>query len=180
MADGKAITPIDHALVAEYLSYDPESGQLTWIKKPNQRILVGSVAGCSRNTDRGYIVLKLRGRMYYAHRIAWVLQTWEDLPGDVVIDHRNGDTTDNRWGNIRIGSQSQNLANSDHAEGSSGIRGVIYDRAKKKWRAQISHKNKCVFLGNFDTPAEAAEARRAAEKRLFGEFTFHNSRGSNQ
>ena len=176
MAERNRSTPIDHSLVAEYLSYCPETGHIVWIKKPAQNIPVGRVAGGIRVADRGYVVIGFRRRTYYAHRLAWALHTGTDLPAGAVIDHRNGDTSDNRWSNLRIGTQSQNLANSDHQVGRSGVRGVIYDKAKRKWRAQISHQGKCKWLGNFDSVEEAAATRRAAEGRLYGEFSFTESR----
>lgn len=52
----------------------------------------------------------------------------------------------------------------------SGIRGVSWDKSRKKWRAQIIFKGKNYFLGRFDKKEDAAEARKEAEKYLYKDF----------
>ena len=37
-------------------------------------------------------------------------------------------------------------------------RGVFWDKKSKRWRCQLGHKNKKVFLGYFNDPEEAARA----------------------
>ena len=50
----------------------------------------------------------------------------------------------------------------------SGVKGVYYSKTRGKWIAQIMFRNKCYYLGGFDTIEDAAEARREAEKQFFG------------
>lgn len=52
----------------------------------------------------------------------------------------------------------------------SGVKGVYYSKTRGKWIAQIMFRNKCFYLGGFDTIEDAAEARREAEKQVFGDF----------
>ena len=52
----------------------------------------------------------------------------------------------------------------------SGVKGVYYSKTRGKWIAQIMFRNKCYYLGGFDTIEDAAEARREAEKQVFGDF----------
>ena len=49
----------------------------------------------------------------------------------------------------------------------SGVRGVVLIKGNQKWRAQIKLRGKTRYLGEYDSLAEAAEARREAEKELF-------------
>lgn len=53
--------------------------------------------------------------------------------------------------------------------GASGVRGVRRRRKgdKIKWEAHIGIKNKNIYLGQFDTIAEAAEARKRAERKYY-------------
>lgn len=52
----------------------------------------------------------------------------------------------------------------------SGVKGVYYSKTRGKWIAQIMFRNKCFYLGGFDTIEDAAQARREAEKQVFGDF----------
>ena len=81
----------------EILHYDPESGELRWLISPRYRVNIGALAGVLNS--RGYRVIKIGGRMYVAHRLAflWMEGRW---PME-EIDHANGDKTDNRWSNLR-------------------------------------------------------------------------------
>ena len=46
------------------------------------------------------------------------------------------------------------------------IKGVTYDKSRNKWVARISINGKRIYLGRFDTIAEAEKARKEAEENL--------------
>lgn len=52
----------------------------------------------------------------------------------------------------------------------SGVRGVVWDKSRKKWRAQITFKGKNYYLGRYSKKEEAIAARKKAEKKMFEEF----------
>lgn len=52
----------------------------------------------------------------------------------------------------------------------SGVRGVYYSSRRNKWIAQIMFRQKCYYLGGYDKIEDAAEARAAAEEKIFGDF----------
>lgn len=52
----------------------------------------------------------------------------------------------------------------------SGVKGVIWDSARNKWRAQIGFKGRNYHLGRFSEKQEAISARKEAEKNIFGDF----------
>lgn len=52
----------------------------------------------------------------------------------------------------------------------SGIRGVCWSNKEQKWVAQIDFKGKHYRLGSFKKKEDAANARKTAEKELFGNF----------
>ncbi len=86
-------------------------------------------------------------------------------PGELV-DHRNRDTLDNRRANLRFASRAVNMANSNRGP----MRGVRADIARGRWRAEIGAAGRTIYLGTFESPAEAIAARQAAELEHFGEL----------
>lgn len=97
-------------------------------------------------------------------------------PRGVVVDHANGNGIDNRRQNIRLASQSQNLANMIRKKGASGYRGVVlgYGTRRPSWRAAITVNYKYMSLGTFACPIEAARAYDAAALQHFGIFASLN------
>lgn len=49
----------------------------------------------------------------------------------------------------------------------SGITGVVWDKSRQKWVAQIYLKGRCIHLGRYDSKEEAAQARKDGEKKYF-------------
>lgn len=91
---------------------------------------------------------------------------------DQTVDHRSGDTLDNRRSNLRICTDSQNHANRRVVQGSSGFKGV--SRAAKRWSARVRVQGKRIWLGVYDTPEEAARVYDRAAMAHFGEFAATN------
>lgn len=77
-----------------------------------------------------------------------------------VVDHINGDTLDNRRSNLRIVSQSVNLASGGNPSG------VFYCTMTKRWAARVSFEGKRIFLGRFDSEAAAVAAAEGERVRL--------------
>lgn len=151
----------------ELLDYDPETGVFTWKfrenapKQWNVRY-AGKEAG--NIEPRGYRRIRLNGRCYYAHRIAWIMQ---EMPSTKDIDHINGDRTDNRMANLRAATRSQNIFNQRRND---PRKGVHWNTKRQRWIAQIVCKGEHYWLGEHTTPEAAAQAYRAKAVELFGEF----------
>jgi hypothetical protein len=81
-------------------------------------------------------------------------------PGDPIVDHVNGDALDNRRANLRPATQAQNGQNRRGAQTNSrsGIRGVSRCKQTGRWKAQAELAGRRVWLGRFDTVAEAEAA----------------------
>lgn len=88
-----------------------------------------------------------------------------------IVDHINHNTLDNRKVNLRVCSQSKNMANQLLSKrNTSGHKGVSWNKEKNKWEARITFKRNKMFIGYFDNLDEAVEARREAELSTFGEY----------
>lgn len=159
---------ITYERAAELFSYDPQTGSLVWIKPTSNRIKVGDSVGCKK-TISGHIVTQVDGVRCAAHQIAWLL-TFGVWPISIV-DHINGNPSDNRIANLRLATFRQNLCNSKRPKhNKSGVKGVYWDASRQRWHAQIQVYGRSKSLGRFVNIDEAADAYRKAATQEFGEF----------
>lgn len=95
-----------------------------------------------------------------------------DYYGEEEIDHKNRNRLDNRKSNLRIVPHSLNSKNIKKPKhNKTGYIGVIWDKERNKWRAEIRCDGKTYHLGRYDDIEEAVRARLIAESKLFGEFS---------
>lgn len=148
------------------LRYNPETGTFTRLVS-RKGVRAGSEIFGAINSS-GYAFIGIRGKLYRAHRLAFLYMTGE-FPAD-NIDHLNGVRSDNRWENLRSVTQAENTRNSSISKkNTSGITGVL--KQGRIWYAHISAAKK-LFRFSFQTKEEAASARRSLE-RLCGYHTNH-------
>ena len=152
----------------ENLHYDPETGRFIWVKAIGRKIRVGDIAGYFHK-ESGYIRICIGGKIYRAHRLAWVYMMGE-MPKE-FIDHINNDRTDNRFCNLREATKTQNNQNIIKVKGNNttGFLGVSFSKKEDRYIAQISIGNKSKFIGYFATPEEAHQAY-LDKKRQMHEF----------
>ena len=143
----------------EVFSLNPLTGQLYWRVRTSARCRLNGPAGCV--TTNGYVVVRIDGAMYGMHRL---IRAWVDGkdPNPHVIDHWDGDPANNRPWNLRLCTQSQNMANVPHTG--------WYVTKAGKYAAAIKFHKKRITLGEFMTPLEAYTAYITAKRLLFGKF----------
>jgi len=153
------------------LSYSSDTGLFIWLVRPSAKVRIGDTAGCI--LSNGYLQITIKGNRYSAHRLAWLYMTGK-WPKD-KIDHKNHDTTDNRWCNLRGCNVSQNGGNRKIGiNNTSGYKGVSWNKQNKKWLVQIN-KNKVRYaLGYFNCKHKAAETYNNRALELYGEFAHLN------
>lgn len=154
---------VTQARLRHLVAYDPETGIFRW-KMPRPACRPGDE--CGRIGRYGYREICVDGRLWPAHRLAFIYMLGE-CPDE--IDHANRDKADNRWANLRGCTSQQNAGNS-LARRCGGTKGVHFDASRAKWCAQIRDAGKKKNLGRFDTKAQAAAAYNQAARRVFGEF----------
>lgn len=135
----------------QILSYNKETGEFSWrVKKNGMKDTVGTIS------SSGYKCIGISGKIYKAHRLAW-LYTHGVLPKG-VIDHINGDKTDNRINNLRDVSSkvnSQNMKRSKNNNSISTIPGVYQEKRSLRYRVKLKIDGKQKHFGNYITKEEA-------------------------
>lgn len=154
----------------EVLHYDENTGVFTWLKTLAPRGKAGSKAGSSGLRCR--IEIRIKGKLYLAHRLAWLYKygAWPE-----VIDHIDGDPSNNSIQNLRCASQKENTWNSRiRSNNTSGIKGVRYDKVRGKWSARLKAGGEFKLLKRFNTKEEAIEAYRLAADKYHGEYARYH------
>jgi len=149
------------------LDYDPETGVFTR-RVPLTGWKVGSVAG--HICPDGYVRIGIDYVSYLSHRLAWYWVTGSWPLG--VIDHFNGNKSDNRFANLRDVTLSVNQQNTRKASknSSSGFLGVNF--LKGRWVSRITVNGRYVHIGRFDTAIEAHEAYLDYKRKIHSGCTL--------
>ena len=92
-------------------------------------------------------------------------------PREMVCDHINGNTLDNRKSNLRNCTLQQNTMNR-RVPNKTGFTGV--SKNYRRFGAKIKVDKQSIHLGMFATPEEAARAYDAAARKYFGEYAKTN------
>ena len=178
------MTEISVDKLRELLKYDPETGKLIWLPRP-QSMFKTEKAGKIWNTrfsgkealntvsnHKGHFRGMILWATYSAHQVCWALHHGE-WPED-QIDHINGDSQDNRLVNLRPVNTRENCRNQGIPKNNtSGVSGVHLRKDNQKWRAYINGDKGRVHLGTFSTKEEAVNARASALVK----FGYHENHG---
>jgi hypothetical protein len=170
------VTEATPEYLRECLDYNPASGEIRWRVRPRGHFktdarwrqfntrFAGKIAGAAWD---GYRKISIDGRLNYAHRIIWAMQT-DAWPID-DIDHINRNRSDNVWSNLRAATRQQNIWNSGIKAGRDLPMGVQPKRGR--YSARCVHNGKPTHLGTFDTPEAAGAAYLAFARSCREEFT---------
>jgi hypothetical protein len=115
---------------------------------------------------RYYAATIIHGKSVSMHRLLM------DPPEGMIVDHIDGNGLNNRRSNLRICTREENRHNTRPLGKSCPYVGVR--RHGDKWRSRITVKGQSLFLGDFDTPHEAAQARDAAARQHHGPYAWIN------
>jgi len=117
----------------------------------------------------GFVPVEGKFNLVYLHRFLLNAQ-----PGEIV-DHINGCALDNRRANLRLVTAEQNGQNKRlSALSATGLKGVGWHKARRKYHARIQLQGIRYHLGFFEDAQSAAQAYDAAAGELFGMFAVLN------
>jgi len=155
---------ITYERLNELLEYYPNSGGFLW-KTSRRGVSAGSVAGTIR--DDGYIKICLDRRIYFAHRLAFLSMTGK-LP-TLNIDHINGNTSDNRWCNLREATYQENGMNrSQNKNNKTGVKNVRF--TKGAYQVDICIDGDRKYLGRYEDLELADLVAQEARSKYHGKF----------
>ena len=162
----------------EYIKYNPETGDLIWIKKRKGIRGIGQKAGSVNTHHKSgnkYVIVHTNGRSWKAHRLAWFLRFGHECP--FHIDHINGNGLDNRWCNLRMATPTMNSQNQRRRPNAhSDVMGVRWYKKTEKWTASIFCKGVNYHLGLFENFDDAVRARKEGEVK----HKFHENHGKDR
>lgn len=161
------------ARLRELYSYDPDTGVFKRLRpvggaRPSHPSGVGAVS-------EGYLKIRVDGRYYPAHRLAWLYQ-YGEWPKH-HIDHINGIRDDNRIANLRDVSVLTNAENLHAARVDSitGFLGVSRSRTGKFTaviRTHLAGRQVQLYLGAYDDPETAHGVYLDAKRKLHSGCTI--------
>ena len=126
---------------------------------------------CWYEDEKGYIRGLYNNKLVRLHRVIM------NCPDDMLVDHIGGEFTRNdcRKANLRFATNSQNQMNKKLNKDNEYVTGVAWIPKDKRWKANIGFNNNRIYLGEYKTKEEAIEARKEAEEKYFGEYSYDNS-----
>lgn len=164
------------------VEYDELTGVFIWLNRPpNQFKTEGAFKTWNKkhalneinNPDQaGYLYLNIGGERHPLHRLAWYISTGEKVD---LIDHINGNKSDNRITNLRPATLTENNRHQGlKKSNTSGFKGVCFSKQKGKWLAQIRTDEGRESIGFFSSKIDAARAYDKAAINYHGAFAKTN------
>lgn len=128
----------------------------------------------TRRRDVGYAVRYIRKADGSGRTSIQMHREIMNAPGDMEVDHINGDGLDNRKANLRLATRAQNLRNTHRQKGRTGYRGIYWHKRNQMFHAAIKCDGKKHSLGYYYDAEHAARAYDYAAYHLHGEFAALN------
>lgn len=169
--------PMPMEFIKANLVICPESRSgLRWITQRGS-----NKPGPAGNLDKGRYTIWIQGRAYRAHRVVYALHTGND-PGVLLVDHMDGNPSNNHPNNLRKATHSQNQMNrATMSNNTSGVPGVYWDAWRGKWKARVQkarvQKDGCISSKYFEDLNDAAAWVSEKRREVFGEFAPENRKG---
>lgn len=166
-------TTEEYEEISKMLRLDEETGEIFWTVATVSNVVVGQRAGI-KPTPKIYASVQYKGNKYTTHRVIYFMVTGENPE---VVDHIDGDITNNKPSNLRSATFAENSMNIRyHTKNTiTGITGITYSRKRDNYTACIRRGGKRLWQKTCkakDLPELEAQLK---QKRL--EFGFSETHG---
>ena len=136
------VRELDHEELSKFVYYDPTSSSgLRWKidRYAGENYLMckypkDSLAGCKNKN--GYYCVSIEKKQYLAHRVIWSIVNKQNIATGLVIDHIDGNPSNNLIENLRAATFSQNSRNRE------GTGKVSWSEEEQTWKVRTQHNNK--------------------------------------
>ena len=146
--------------------FDYKNGNLYWKVSRSNRIKVGQLAGTYPKDKRPRV--NIGSKIELIHRIIFAMHH-DYIPK--YVDHIDGNSLNNKIENLREATFSENVQNSKlRKDNKSGIKGLHWNKERKKWDATICKNKQKIFVGRYKDIEQAKLAINEARKNLHGNF----------
>ena len=150
--------------------FEIKDGVLLWKIRFLPRSPAGSIVKCYDN-GQGYLVIN--ETKHRIHIVIASISQQRQIQDDEQVDHYDRNTLNNHPSNLRFATRLQQILNQGKRQGcTSQFKGVSWDKATQKWKAQISQNRKKKYLGSFDREIDAFKAYTAVARRTHDQ-EFH-------
>jgi len=155
---------ITYEELKQLVHYDPYLGQFSSLEVSHSQRFYGEILGNKRKD--GSVEFRLKGKLYYAHRLAVLYMTGKHPKLNVI--HKDKNKSYNAWSNLEEVDRRTVLARTPtkSTKNTSGVVGVSKLRASKQWRAQIRNGGGVLNVVHTEDFIEAVAHRLAAEQCL--------------
>ena len=128
--------------------FEYKDGVLFWKERPKHSRKSKDDMTAGTITTGGYLKLTIKQKKFYVHQVIFLMQHGH-IPK--LVDHVDGNPSNNRIENLRESSKSLNACNSKtRSDNRSGHKGVVWSKACSKWAAKIQFKKHSLHLGVFE------------------------------
>ena len=151
---------------------DTHTNNIDWdLRRWNKRH-ANKPCGCNLSNS-GYHQVGIHAKLYCVHKIFYEIETGQKVPDEMVVDHIDGDKSNNHISNLRLATWSENTRNAKRrSDNKTGVTGVCYISRTGKFAAYARYEKKRYHLGFYDDRGDAIAAR--AE---FANGKFHKNHG---
>jgi hypothetical protein len=159
--------------IRRLFEYDTDTGVLSWAMDAGRhgRIKAGTEAGYAHTDTDGYTYryVVMDGRHYRTTHLIWAWMTGE-WP-QRTIDHKDQNTINDRWSNLREADNSQQKQNNrKRRDSKTGFKCIVRDKERGQYRWQVVVNGKRIKGRRFDTAEEAYADYQARLPGWHGDF----------
>lgn len=126
--------------------------------------------------ENGYVYLRYDNKYMLLHRFIMNIGYY-DKKDRIVVDHINGDTSDNRIDNLRVCHERENNRNKRKQSiknATSPYKGLTWRETSKTWYVRVIKDKNEMYRAHFTNELAAASSYNHHARLIHGEFALVN------